>query len=273
MKKRSIVAVVVTFTLTFCVAVRAQSLPIIEGVTWNRGPTTGSLGNMAELQVPKGYVFVGASGTKVLMEEMQNPVSGTEIGFVAPESFDWFVVFEFDDIGYVRDDDKNSLDADAVLRSIRRSTEAGNKERRERGWPTMTIVGWEQTPHYSEATNYLEWAIEGESEGESIINYNTRLLGRRGVMRVTLVTDPTALAPTLPRYRELLAGFDFKQGHQYSEFRQGDKIAGYGLTALIVGGVATKTGLLRRLWKVIAAGGVAIAAFLKNLFSGKGKKR
>ncbi len=74
-----------------------------EHVKWQNGPSVGVLGEIAEIHVPAGHVFAGASDTKILMEAMQNPTSGKELGFVAPEKLDWFVVFEFDDTGYVRD--------------------------------------------------------------------------------------------------------------------------------------------------------------------------
>jgi len=246
--------------------------PRLDGVKWQQGPSVGNLGSVATIQVPAGYVFVGANDTRVLMEVMRNPTNGTELGFIAPARHDWFVVFEFDDIGYVRDDEKHSLDAEAMLESIKAGTEAANKERKQRGWPVMTILGWEQGPRYNETTHNLEWAIKGESEGQVIINYNTRLLGRAGVMRVTLVTDPSILSPTLPKFKTVLSGFDFIQGQRYAEFRQGDKMAKYGLSALVVGGaaaVATKAGMFKWLWKVLVVAFLAAAGFLKKLFTRK----
>jgi uncharacterized membrane-anchored protein len=35
---------------------------------------------------------------------------------------------------YVKDDDKSSLDADAMMKSIRQGTEEANAERKSRGW-------------------------------------------------------------------------------------------------------------------------------------------
>ena len=243
----------------------------LDSVKWQEGPSVGNLGAAADVLVPAGYVFAGANDTRLIMEAMYNPISGEELGFVAPAADDWFVVFEFEDIGYVRDDEKTSLDPDAMLESIKAGTEVGNKERKRRGWPIMTILGWEQKPRYNETTNNLEWAIRAESEGQLVINHNTRLLGRGGVMRVTLVTDPSALSRTLPKFKTVLSGFDFKQGQRYAEFRQGDKMAKYGLTALVVGGaaaVAAKTGMFKWLWKVILVGLLATAGFFKKLFTG-----
>jgi uncharacterized membrane-anchored protein len=241
-----------------------------EGVKWQKGSSVGDLGDIAQVKVPEGYVFANANDTRIIMEANQNPTNGKELGFIASADENWFAVFEFDDVGYVKDDDKDSLDAGALLDSIKAGTEAGNKERQRRGWSTMTIVGWEQPPHYNDITHNLEWAVKATSEGLPIVNHNTRLLGRGGVMEVTLVTEPSELAATLPKFKTMLQGFEFKQGHRYAEFRAGDRTAAYGLTGLIVGGGAAalvKTGAFKWLWKAIVAAFVGISALVKKLFS------
>lgn len=243
----------------------------LEGIKWQEGPAKYNLGEVATIQVPAGYVFAGAKDTRSIMEALHNPVSGSELGFVAPASREWFIVFEFDDVGYVRDDEKRSIDPEAILRSIKAGTEAGNKERRRRGWAEMNILGWQEKPHYNETTHHLEWAINAESQGRSVINYNTRLLGRGGVMRVTLVTGSETLAATVPTFKNVLGGFGFTEGHRYAEYRQGDKVAKYGLTALMVGGataVALKSGMFKGLGKIIVVAFVAVAAFFKRLVFG-----
>jgi len=243
-----------------------------EGVKWQKGASVGELGDIAQLKVPQGYVFADANDTRIIMEANQNPTTGKEMGFVAPEGENWFAVFEFDDVGYVKDDDKDSLDPNALLDSIKAGTEAGNKERVRRGWATMTILGWEQPPHYNELTHNLEWAIKATSEGLPVVNHNTRLLGRGGVMEVTLVTDPSKLVETLPKFKTMLQGFEFKQGHRYAEFRAGDKTAAYGLTGLVVGGTTAalvKTGAFKWLWKVLVAAAAGVSALVKKVFSRK----
>ena len=243
-------------------------MPGGEKVKWQEGPSIGNLGTEAEINVPAGYVFANASDSRILMEAMQNPVSGDELGFIAPAGEKWFILFEFNDVGYVRDDEKDSLDADAMLESIRKGNDEGNKERQKRGWSTMTIIGWEQPPRYNETTHNLEWAIKGSSEGELVINYNTRLLGRGGVMKATLVTDPALLQTNLPQFKTVLSGFTFKQGQRYAEFRKGDKMAEYGLAGLVVGGataVAVKSGLFKWIWKLLVVGVLAVSGFIKKL--------
>jgi uncharacterized membrane-anchored protein len=143
----------------------------------------------------------------------------------------------------------------------------------ERGMSTLEVVGWHTPPFYNTTTKNLEWAIRlRSSDGGETINYKTKLLGRRGVMDVVLVCDETEMPTIVPEYQKLLTGFAFKPEETYASFKQGDKIAEYGLTGLIVGGgllVAAKSGLLAKLWKPIALGLLAIGAFIKRIFTGK----
>ncbi len=242
---------------------------------WQYGPTLSQIGGLAEIEVPAGYQFADKEGTQFLMQAMENPIDGSELGIIVPtsedEASDWFVVFQFSDIGYVPDDEKDNLDADAMLEAMRRGNEAGNKERRKRGWATLDLIGWEVKPQYDAETNNLEWAVRAESNGDPVLNYNTRILGRHGVMEANLVVDPADLAATLPKFRSLLAGYTFSPGQKYAEYRQGDKIAKLGLTALVTGGaaaVALKTGLFKKFWKLIVLGFMAIGGFFKKLFGG-----
>jgi uncharacterized membrane-anchored protein len=266
-------------TLAFSlIALCAWSIPAIAAdeangpgnqppIDWQSGPLTGALGTVAEVQVPDGYVFADAKEARRLLEMMGNPTSGSELGVIMPKVAEneepWFVFFEFDPVGYVKDDEKESLDAAALLSSIQDGNASANKERQKRGWSTLDITGWEVPPFYNAQTNNLEWAIRGESEGHGVVNYSTRLLGRKGVMRVDLVLSPEQLSTVKTAYASLASGFTFKSGEKYAEYVAGDKIAAYGLTALVAGGagaLAAKTGLLAKLWKLVVAGVVAAGA-------------
>lgn len=252
----------------------APDAPPVPGLDFQKGPMKGALGPHAEIDVPAGFMYLDAKGTRSLLELTENPSSGKELGTLAPEQGDWFVVFEFDPIGYVKDDDKDSLDASAMLEAFKEGTAEGNKQRQARGWQPIEIVGWHTPPAYNPTTNNLEWAIKGKAGVEDIVNFNTRLLGRRGVMEVTLVCDPAALDPTLAAYQKLLTGFSYKEGQKYAQYEEGDHIAEYGLAALVTGvglAAAAKTGLLAKFWKVLVAIGAGIAALFGKLF-GRRKK-
>ncbi len=86
-------------------------------------------------------------------------------------------------------------------------------------------------------------------------------------MNVDLVLGANAVEATVPQFETLLTGFDYVEGQRYAEFRAGDKIAEYGLAALITGGaaaVALKSGFLQKFWKLIVVGFLALAAALKK---------
>ena len=236
----------------------------------------GSLGTMATLEIPAGYRFTATEGTTKMMEAYGNLTSGSELGFVSPLALEWFVVFEFEPCGYVKDDEKNKLDANKILEQLQQGQQHANSELFKRGMPTLEVLGWQTPPFYNSKTNNLEWAVRlRDNAGRQNVNYRTKLLGRRGVMNVVLVCNEEQMATVVPQYQKLLAGFSYRKDDSYAAFTKGDKVAEYGLTGLIVGGgllAAAKSGLLAKLWKFIVAGIVAIGAFLKRIFVGKTKE-
>ena len=246
-------------------------------IPWILGPGTMNLGDQAEIYVDEGYLFADGETTKQIMQMMGNQVSGQEFGLIAPESEDkfWILIFEYDPVGYVNDDDKDDIDADAILKSISDGTEEANKYRVDQGFSPLHVVGWSEAPRYDTLTNNLVWAVTGKSEdGDLSVNYNVRLLGRQGYMSATLVTDPSTLGADKIEVEQMLGGYQFKQGKSYAEFRDGDKLAGYGLTALIAGGAgaaAVKLGLfkvLAKAWKLVVVGFLAVIAVLKRIVGG-----
>jgi uncharacterized membrane-anchored protein len=254
-------------------------------IPWQEGGT-GKLGGLAEVKVPAGCQFTGKAGTKTFLELTENPSGETEEGTIfcsdssAAGERTFFMIFTFDDMGFVKDDERDKLDADAMLESMQEGTKAGNAAREERGWATLTLVGWDQPPFYDTRTNNLTWAtrIRASDDDADGLNHSVRLLGRGGVMSVDLVMSPDEKSLALPVLDEIVAGFSYVPGQRYAEWRTGDKVAAVGLTGLVVGGagaVAAKTGLLAKLGKTLIAAGkaailvlIGVGAWLKKKFSG-----
>ena len=274
MKINHAILLAATFLLVAVPSLHAQKEPKLNMIA---GPATAKLGDVAHIQVPAGFDFLDGNSVRALMKAWGEPVSGHELGMLAPTNENWSVIFEFNSIGYVKDDDKDKLNADKLLAAIKEGTEEGNKERARAGNPPLTIIGWEKPPHYDESTHNLEWAIRAESEGEPILNYNTRLLGRKGVMEAVLICRPDELPATLPAFRELLAGYNYSSGQSYAEYKPGDKVAKYGLAALVLGGAgvgAAKLGLfawlavfLKKAWKLVVVAFVAVIGFFKKILN------
>jgi uncharacterized membrane-anchored protein len=256
---------------------------ILNSLKWTVGPGKAAVGKQAQIEIPEGTRFTDGNGARKMLEMMHNPTGSDELGLLTNDQLDWFVIFEFEDIGYVKDADKEKLDGNAILESLREGNEIANEERKKRGWPAITIVGWHTAPFYNKETNNLEWCIKGQSQGRDLVNYNTRILGRGGVMSANLLVDPEALDATLPQIKTILRGFSYIEGQKYSQWKTGDKIAKYGLSALVMGGavgVAAKLGLLGKiaaslgkLWKAIILGIIGLGAALKSLIFGKKKDK
>ncbi|MCZ6823695.1 MAG: DUF2167 domain-containing protein [Deltaproteobacteria bacterium] len=240
-------------------------------LNWQQGPMTAPIGSdLASMNIDENYVYLDAEETKRFLEMNENVVGGIELATIAPVVGEWFVIFEFEDSGYISDSEKGDLDAAAMLESLRAGNEMGNEERRKRGWAEYTIVGWQEEPHYDERTNNLSWAITGESRGYRNVNRMIKLLGRRGVMTATLVASPEQLSAAISEMDALLESYQYLPGNQYAEYIPGkDKLAEYGLTALVVGGVGAalvKSGLLAKFWKPIAVALAALGTGIKRFF-------
>lgn len=245
---------------------------LYESIRWETGPTTVSIGENAQIKVPEGFQFTHHEGAQIWNRLTQNPPDNTQ-GLLMPSGQEsWAVFFEFDPIGYVKDDEKDELDGDAILEAMQQGTEASNEYRRSQGWSGIHIDGWIVAPKYDEATNNLVWATRLRSDdGMMNANHSTRLLGRHGVMNVVLVCDVEEMPSVIPQVNSLLKGFEFKDGHKYGEWRAGDKVAQYGLTGLITGGAAVaaaKTGLLGKLAMVFAKAGKAVVVFIALIAGG-----
>ncbi len=255
----------------------AQENPLAT-LDWQFGPTEGQIGDRAKIHVPDGYVFLDSQDTKKLMELMENMPGENEYVFGA-DNLSWFAVFHFNPVGYVKDND--ALDAQSLLDAVRQGNEQGNMERRKRGWRTMTILGWRFQPRYDEANNLLEWAFLAQDDAtkQEIVNYNTRLLGRNGVMQVVLVTQPDTLDSSVVAFKQAISKYSFVSGERYADYRNGDRVAEFGLAALVAGGaaaVATKKGFWAILagffavaWKFVAAAVIGVLAWVASLFKRK----
>ena len=267
---------------------RERRQEIFSSIEWSDAGGTGKLGKVASLDIPEGCRFTDARGAKKFMEATENTPSGAEVGALSCETATpgnpadpqrWFVIFEYDASGYVKDNEKASLDAAKILASLREGQNEGNVERRRRGWEELEIGGWVRPPYYDEETNNLTWAVSVLASGDTSVNHSVRLLGRGGVIKADLVSDPAGFELALPTFDGVIENTTFVPGQKYAEWRDGDKVAKYGLTALVAGGAgaaAVKLGLFGKLWKLLLASAklvvvalVAVGAWIKKLFTGK----
>lgn len=246
------------------------------------GPTEIQFRNQASLQLPAGYVFIPVKEGKAVMEMMGNRTDDRFLGLILPESeASWFVTLDYEPAGYIKDDDARHWDADELLQSLKDGTEAANEHREQMGIAPIEVTRWIETPSYESSTHRLIWAAEARDKGgkdpDPTINYNTYVLGREGYISLNLITVTSAIETDKTAARELLGAIDFNSGKRYSDFDSStDKVAAYGLAALVGGVAAKKLGLiavigafLLKFAKIIFVAAIAAGGAIAKFFKGK----
>jgi uncharacterized membrane-anchored protein len=193
---------------------------------------------------------------KVLEDLWGNPPDDGVLGLVVPtaqplESDEsWAVVVTYSDDGFVSDEDAAKTDYDQMLKDMQAGTREENAERKEAGYETVDLVGWAVPPRYDSASKKLYWAKELDFEGtaQHTLNYDIRVLGRRGYLSLNAVSGMSELSTVQSGMQQLLPMTEFDQGARYADYDAStDKLAAYGVAALIGGGLAAKSGLFAKL--------------------------
>ncbi|SDF68543.1 DUF2167 domain-containing protein [Phytopseudomonas seleniipraecipitans] len=210
--------------------------------------------NLATLDLPENLVFLdGADAERVLVEAWGNPPDEKlPLGMILPKGVSpladesWAVTVEYEENGYVSDEDAADINYDDMLKDLQDGAEAENAWRAENGYEPIAIVGWASAPHYDAEGKKLHWAKEvkfGDSD-EHILNYNIRVLGRKGVLVLNFIAGMHQLPQIEENLPAVLAMTDFNDGNRYADFNPDlDQVAAYGLGALIAGKAAAKVGL------------------------------
>jgi uncharacterized membrane-anchored protein len=264
----------------------------IEKLAAGLSPQSGEIslpGGKAKLNLPDSLRYLGpADAQTVLVSIWGNPPDKGDpsLGLIVPKGFNpmsddcWAVDVSYEEDGHVKDDEADSINYDDMLKTMKEGTKSANAERVKAGYEPVELVGWAAKPHYDRQTHKLYWAKEikfGDGP-ENTLNYNIRILGRQGMLVLNAIAGMPQLAEIEAATPELLSTVEFTDGNRYADFNPStDRVATYGIAALVAGGIATKMGFFKGLWlavlagkKFIILGVIALAAAAKKLFSSKG---
>jgi uncharacterized membrane-anchored protein len=240
----------------------------MQELRWLPAGGSGSVAGKAVFKASDAYTFLDASDTDKFLKLNGNPPSGTSYT-IAPTRGSWFGILDFEAEGYVKDDE--SIDADALLKTLKKQNVAANEEKRKQGYRTLTLEGWAIPPRYDSANKRLEWGTSLRTEeNRLVVNVSTRILGRSGFTSAILVTSPETVTADLADFKKALRDFDYVTGEKYSEWREGDRVAAYGLGALVLGGAAaaaTSKGGFKAIGLALIAAVAALWGGIKKLVS------
>ncbi|MBK6983242.1 MAG: DUF2167 domain-containing protein [Bacteroidetes bacterium] len=233
-------------------------------------------GGFATIDVPKGLRFLDAAQSKtVLVDLWGNPNANGIIGMLFPEKYtpldenSWAFTISFDEMGYVEDDDAEDMDYAELLTTMKKETSESNTERIKEGYDKIELINWASTPFYDKDRKVLHWAKEfkfGEAT-DNTLNYDVRILGRKGVLSMNAVGKMSSLTEVKPVINYLLSSVKFTPGNQYSDYDSSvDEVAAWSIGGLVAGKVLAKVGLWALFAKYIKLIFIAVAAAVGGIW-------
>ncbi|MBI2742257.1 MAG: DUF2167 domain-containing protein [Rhodospirillales bacterium] len=234
----------IAFCLGFLVLASAATARIPESTNepvdtdkalqWRDGKTLRLPVSGATLKAPAPVrQLVGRDAARVWAAVSGGPApAGIEALLHDPRTGE-MVIFQNLGRGYVRFDDWDTLDLDAILRSVAEIAEAGNSRRRRAGLPGIHVVGWLEPPTLDRSTNSVRWAIEASSDhGLPVISSMALVFGRGGFEK--LIWGGNVMFASRGNLLKIgQANFAFPVGGRYTDYQVGDRLSEYGIASTI----------------------------------------
>ncbi len=242
-------------------------------------------GGVATIEVPKGFKYLNPEQSEIVLVNLWgNPPDGDKsLGMLfledeSPMTDSSFAInITYMQEGYVDDADAADIDYDELEKQMKTDEVAINEQRKEAGYSPIHFVGWATPPHYSSAEKKLYWAKELKfgDDPENTLNYNIRILGRKGYLELNAIGQMYVLDKVAAAVKPVLDGVNFNKGYRYADFNSNlDKVAAYGIGGLIAGKVLLKAGLLAKagvllakFWKAIVLAIAGLSAGVKKFFN------
>lgn len=263
----------------------------LRNIMKNTHPVFGDVkipGAEATLHLGKDYYYVNPTEARdIIVNAWGNPPSNAdeELGLVFPKDGNfvdsWGAIITYEKTGYVEDKDAKTADYGKLVKQVQDGEEEVNAERSKGGYPSIHLVGWAQAPSYDPARHSEIWARDIKFSDDEVhtLNYDIRLLGRRGVLSLNMVSSMPKLAEVRAAAVGLAQRASYDPGARYEDYRPGSDLkAAYGVGGLVAAGlglaVAKKIGLIgvillfakKGIVLILAAAG-AVGAWFKRMFS------
>jgi uncharacterized membrane-anchored protein len=240
---------------------------------------------IASINVPSNFKFLGATEAKYVIEDLWgNPKGQTPLGVLFPansgatDAGGYAFIVKFEDIGYVKDNDADKINYDDLLKDLKEGSAEDNKEREKMNLFTMDLIGWAAKPYYDKEKKVLHWAKEFSIPGveEHTLNYDVRILGRKGVLTLQAVSSMDQLDSVNNHVEEVLGMVTFNEGNRYTDFdSKTDNIAAWTIGGLVAGKVLAKVGffaIILKFLKFIILGIAVAGGAIWRFITGKKKK-
>lgn len=240
----------------------------------------------ATIHVKEGFKFLEGDEAEYVLTDLWGNLKGSKpLGLLFPEHGGatkpdgYAYLLEYEDIGYVKDKDANKIDYDDLLKDMKAGEKKANEERARFGLETMELIGWAAKPKYDQVKKLLYWAKEfrvSNSE-ENTLNYDIRILGRKGVLTISAIATMAQLDSVNKNLDAVLSMVSFDKGYTYADFdSKTDNVAAWTIGGLVAGKILAKAGffafILKNI-KLVVIGLIAFGGGIWRFVSGRRKKR
>jgi uncharacterized membrane-anchored protein len=241
---------------------------------------------LATLDVPSGFRYLNPEQSRQVLEDLWgNPPGQESLGMIFPadlgplDSASFAFNITWDEMGYVKDGDADDINYDELMADIKKDSESENQQLAEQGYEPIHIIGWASAPFYDKEKKVLHWAKEFKvgDYPENTLNYDVRVLGRKGVLSMNAIGMMNQLEPVKSAVPGIVSSVAFTEGNRYADFSEasGDKIAAWTIGGLVAGKVLAKAGffaVIAKFGKVIIMALLAGGAALWRYLSGRKKE-
>lgn len=240
------------------------------------------------INIPQNFKFIAAKDAQFVLQDIWgNPADNSVLGAIIPEKQTvldencWMFVINYVEDGYVKDEDSKDINYEELLTNMQKETLEANTERKTLGYPDIKLIGWASKPFYDSNLKVLHWAKElkfGNEKGEpNTLNYDLRVLGRKGMYMISAVATMPQLNEVKAAIPGMIKSIEYAPGFQYKDFDEdNDHVAEWTIGGLVAGKVLAKVGffaLIAKFGKVIIFGLVAAFAGLKKFVFGSKKEQ
>jgi len=273
-----------TDTSTAALMEQMRILDSIEGTLHYKTGTVTLQNGIGTINIAPGFKFLEANEARFILEDVWGNLKGqTAIGMILPANAkaviaDYAFLVEYEPIGYVKDDDADDINYDELLKDMKDEISKSNDQRIKAGISTMELLGWAEKPYYDKQRKLLYWAKELKVGGteENTLNYDIRILGRKGVLILQAVSGMSQLDSVNANKEAILKMVSFNEGSRYEDFDSNvDEVAAWTIGGLVAGKVLAKAGILALILKnikLILLGVVALGGGIWRFITGKKKK-
>jgi uncharacterized membrane-anchored protein len=235
-------------------------------------------GGIGELTVPRGFRYLDSAQSRRVLTQLWGNPKQESLGMLFPvgrgplSENNWAYSISYNPMGHVKDDDADDIDYADLLKEMQSDTEEENEQRQANGYEPIHMLGWASNPYYDKQAKALHWApaLQFGASTDTTLNYNVRLLGRKGVLVLNAIGEPRQLNEIKASIPGLLSGVQFTKGQQYADFDASlDEVAAYGIGGLVAGKVLAKVGffaIILKFWKVGLLALAGLWAGVKRFF-------